>query len=148
MFDKAKEEFGASAGGKISAHVVDVAAESVSKRVFVTQLHVDSLLSKKKELMKWVQTDANRPQIRHAEIVASVACEGLRRDYMRMCTNYDGGLQIVYDDKGKGNSCALQAVARAEWFTQPDRFLVINIQGSRSCQELYQAIKDRVLGVM
>jgi hypothetical protein len=40
----------------------------------------------------------------------------------------------------------LQALARAKSHNQPDRFLVINIQGSRSCQDLYQAIKDCVLG--
>jgi hypothetical protein len=40
----------------------------------------------------------------------------------------------------------LQAVARAKSFNQPDRLLVINIQGARSCQELYKAIKLRVFG--
>lgn len=85
-----------------------------------------------------MEKDANRPPVDDHKIVSSVALEGLRRDYRLMCTGYYGGLHIVYDKQGTGKSSALQAVA--------DRFLVINITGDRTCQELYKAIKDRVLG--
>jgi hypothetical protein len=42
----------------------------------------------------------------------------------------------------------LQGLARAKSILQPDRFLVINIQGSRPCEQLFQAIKTRVLGTV
>jgi hypothetical protein len=96
--------------------------------------------------MQVVQKEANRPCI-EIQVESTVAMEGLRRDYLRICSGDVGGLVIVYDKKGMGKSSALQGVARAKSVQQPHRFLVINIQTSTmSCAELYERIQ-RSLGV-
>jgi hypothetical protein len=100
----------------------------------------------KEQLKHWVSKEANRPPKIFERVVDSVAFRGLLNDYSVMCQGYQGGLMIVYDRSGSGKSFALQAVARTKSTRQADRFLVINIQGSRSCQDLYDFIKAQVLG--
>jgi hypothetical protein len=141
MFKKAEEEFGSSVGRKAGDQAVDAAAEAAAKR-----FRPKVLLKTKKNLQDWVTSDANRPVNKYEKVFASVAYEGLRRDYMRLCTSTEGGLDIVYDEEGTGKSYALQAVARAQSAVQPRRFLCINMKGTDSCQSLYDSIKLRVLG--
>jgi hypothetical protein len=136
MFKKAEEEFGSSVGRKAGDQ-----AEAATKR-----LRRKVLLQNKNNLQDWVTSDANRPVNKYEKVFASVAYEGLRRDYMRLCTSTEGGLVIVYDEEGTGKSYALQAVARAQSAVQPRRFLCINMKGTESCQSLYDTIKLRVLG--
>jgi hypothetical protein len=96
---------------------------------------------KKTNLMRVVQKDANRPHI-EIQVESTVAMEGLREDYLSMCSDSMGGLLIVYDKKGMGKSHALQGVARAKSAQQPHRFLVINMQSSTmSCAKLYERIQ-------
>jgi hypothetical protein len=103
-------------------------------------------LKQKKSLVQYVQNDANRP-VKEYSIAPSVAFEGLRRDYLLLCSGDGGGLQIVYDRLGMGKTCALQGVARAKSVQQPHRFLVINILSSTmTCKELYNYIQAQ-LGV-
>lgn len=101
-----------------------------------------------KQLMKWVENSPNRmPNLQYDSVVYSKAIEGLRQDYMDICQgSANGRMLIVYDGQDKGKSYAMQAVARAKSLSQPDRFLMINIGGERTCEELYENIKDRVLG--
>lgn len=143
MFQKTEEEFGSSVvGRKAGDQAVDAAAEAAAKRF----LRREVLLQHQKNLLDWVTRDANRPVKKYQKVLASVAYEGLRRDYMRFCASTEGGLAIVYDEEGTGKSYALQAVARAQSAVQPRRFLCINIKGTNSCQRLYETIKLRVLG--
>jgi hypothetical protein len=103
-------------------------------------------LQQKKSLVQYVQKQANRP-VKDYSIVPSVAFEGLRRDYLLLCSGDEGGLQIVYDRLGMGKTRALQGVARAKSLQQPHRFLVINISYSTmTCDQLYKYIQAQ-LGV-
>jgi hypothetical protein len=96
--------------------------------------------------MNHVQKNANRPVVDY-NVVSSVAFEGLRSDYLKLCGGHEGGLAIVYDKHGMGKSCALQGVARAKSLQQPHRFLVIHIlQSTNTCAELYECIQTQ-LGV-
>ena len=126
---------------KVGDQAVAAGAEAAAKR-----LRRKVLLQNKKNLQDWVTRDANRPVNKYQKVLASVAYEGLRRDYMWFCTYTEGGLAIVYDQEGTGKSYALQAVARAQSAAQPRRFLCININGTNSWQRLYEAIRLRVLG--
>jgi hypothetical protein len=138
---EAQDEFGAKAEGKFGD-------ELGSRALYAGDMRVRSewLKNQKKNLVKIVQSDANRPKRELCNFVSSAAFEGLRDDYTRMCDAPEGGLLIVYDKQGTGKSYALQAVARAQSAMQPPRFLVINISGTGTCQSLYDAIKERVLG--
>lgn len=116
--NKAKEGFGASAG-RVAA---DTSAKTVGR-----ELRAQTLEFHKERLYECVETAANRPpRDNYRNIVASIACRGLQRDYNRMCKGINGGFLIVYDREGTGKSCSLQGVARAKSDTQPRRFLVIN----------------------
>lgn len=105
-------------------------------------------LLQKKKLILLVEVDASQPVARDFQVVPSVAFEGLRHDYMRLCRGEEGGLHIVYDGRGMGKSRALQGVARAKSrICEPRRFLIINILDSGlTCDELYQLIQKN-LGV-
>jgi hypothetical protein len=83
------------------------------------------ILQQKRILINHVEKNANRP-LADFQVVSSVAFEGLRSDYLKLCGGHEGGLAIVYDKHGMGKSRALQGVARAKSVQQPHRFLVIN----------------------
>ena len=141
MMKEAKAEFGAKTGGKFGDELASRAINAGDKRYRSVWLE-----NKKKDLVRIVESDANRPKRDLGKIVSSAAFEGLRTDYTRMCHAPNGGLLIVYDKQGTGKSYALQAVAREQSRMQPPRFLVINISGADTCQSLYDTIKERVLG--
>lgn len=132
---------GDEVASKVAGHTIDAVANATA-----TRLREKALNGHKAQLTNWVKTAANRPLVNYDCVVDSVAFQGLQSDYLSLCAGYQGGLLIVYDHMGTGKSFALQAVARAKSRVQPDRFLVINIQGSRSCQDLYEFIKLQVLG--
>lgn len=138
---EAKAKFGAKPGGKFGDELGGIAINAGDKRYRSLWLE-----QKKKNLVRIVESDANRPKRDLGNIISSTAFEGLRRDYTRMCDAPNGGLLIVYDKLGTGKSCALQAVARAQSQMQPPRFLVINVSGADTCQSLYDTIKERILG--
>lgn len=99
---------------------------------------------RKKQLMGWVVTEANRPFLKINKIVPSVALEGLCKDYRKMCMGQTGGMKIVYDVWGTGKTYALQGVARAKSQQQPRRFLVINTVASKTAQEWFTDVKERL----
>lgn len=138
---KAQEEFGTKVGGKFGDELGGRVINAVERRASPAWLKM-----KKNRLAEIVRREANRPVSAIEHIVSSAPYEGLRKDYIRMCTGTTGGLVVVYDKPGTGKSYALQAVARAKSSIQPGRFLVINISGAATCQQLYETIKQRVLG--
>ena len=138
---KTQEELGTKAGGNFGDELGGRVINAVERRASPGWLKM-----KKNGLAEIVRKEANRPVSAIKHIVSSAPYEGLRKDYIRMCTGTKGGLVIVYDEQGTGKSYALQAVARAKSSIQPGRFLVINISGAATCQKLYETIKQRVLG--
>lgn len=142
---KFKDEIGATVGNGAGSTMA-----ATGMGVASTEMRAQALAHKKKRLYGMVANEANLPPRRkeYARVVPSVAYRGLQRDYNVMCKGFTGGLLIVYDQEGKGKSFAMQGVARFKSDLQPHRFLVINQKGSASCQQLYQNIKDRVLGTV
>jgi hypothetical protein len=136
MLGKAAEKFAESAADFVSGMV----GNTGTQRPIVA-------LSQKNILMHNVYKNANRGEVMDYDVVSSVAFEGLRRDYLRLCCWQEGGLAIVYEKHGMGKSHALQGVARVKSMLQPHRFLVINIlHSTKTCAELYECIQAQ-LGV-
>jgi hypothetical protein len=108
---------------KVQATMTSVVSKAVAEQLTVAsrvahywqirQRTEEVVHQAKQNLMRVVQKEANRPHIQF-RVESTVAMEGLRRDYLSMCSDSMGGLLIVYDKKGMGKSHALQGVARAK----------------------------------
>ena len=133
-----------SFASKTGEYVAESSVNTTAARGLVGNITTDAVaMTQKNALMRLVREDASRPKAANFQVVSSVAYEGLRHDYMRLCRGDMGGLQIVYDGRGMGKSRALQGVARAKSsICEPSRFLVINILDSGlTCNELYELIQ-------
>lgn len=128
---------------RLGERVADAVGDAAGR-----SLREQSVYDHGKQLMKWVESSPSRmPNMQYDNVVFSKAVEGLQQDYMDICQgSTNGRMLIVYDGQDKGKSYAMQGVARAKSLIQPHRFLTINIGGERTCEQLYENIKDRVLG--